>query len=399
MLVIKRDGRKASYSSRYIVDAILMAAARADTTMPDLGHVLTNIEKKLEGKQEIHVAEIQDIVENALMNSKYKAVAKEYISYRTSRDIARESGSKLLQDIESFIDRSSDEFMKENANKDTGVVSTHRDLLAGILSKHMAITQLVPKDVAEAHTRGVIHQHDLDYYLSSLTNCSNVNYVDMLENGFKIGDAQISKPKSIGVATTILTQIAQAVASGQYGGQTHAHIDTGLAQYVKASHSKLLREAEELVMDINEGFRGWGTDQWVKEWTHKKLEKEVYDAMQSLLYQVNTLTTSNGQTPFITISIGLDTSYYGRMITEQYLKVHMEGIGENKATPVFPKVVFFLEDGVNLKEGDPNYDLKKLAVECSTKRIYPDYISVPKNREITGVNGIPVSPMGERITA
>jgi len=136
----------------------------------------------------------------------------------------------------------------------------------------------------------------------------------------------------------------------------------------------------------------------LSEYVKEKLEKEVYDAMQSLLYQINTLTTSNGQSPFITISLGLDTSYYGRMITEQYLKVHLEGIGENKATPVFPKVVFFLEDGINLKEGDANYDLKKLAIQCSTKRIYPDYISVPKNKEITGVseNAMPVTPMGCR---
>jgi len=390
MLVVKRDGRKASYSTKYITDAILMAAARTGNPIPDLGHVIANIEKKLEGKQEIHVEAIQDIVEKALMNSKYKDVAKEYISYRKERDIAREGGSKLLKDIEEFINQSSDEFLKENANKEAGVVSTHRDLLAGILSKHIAITQLLPKDVADAHLRGVIHFHDADYFLSPLSNCQNCDYEDMLEHGFKIGDAQISKPKSIGVATTILTQIAQAVSSSQYGGQSHAHIDKGLAQYVKASEEKLLREAQE-----------WVLDSFITEYVQEKLQKEVYDAMQSLLYQINTLTTSNGQSPFITISLGLDTSYYGRMITEQYLKVHLEGIGENKATPVFPKVVFFLEDGINLKEGDANYDLKKLAIQCSTKRIYPDYISVPKNKEITGVseNAMPVTPMGGRITA
>lgn len=390
MLVVKRDGRKVGFATKYITDAILMAAARTGNPIPDLGHVIANIEKKLEGKQEIHVEAIQDIVEKALMNSKYKDVAKEYISYRKERDIAREGGSKLLKDIEEFINQSSDEFLKENANKEAGVVSTHRDLLAGILSKHIAITQLLPKDVAEAHLRGVLHVHDTDYFLSPLSNCQNCDYEDMLEHGFKIGDAQISKPKSIGVATTILTQIAQAVSSSQYGGQSHAHIDKGLAQYVKASEDKLKVEA----------FK-WVDENMLSEYVKEKLEKEVYDAMQSLLYQINTLTTSNGQSPFITISLGLDTSYYGRMITEQYLKVHLEGIGENKATPVFPKVVFFLEDGINLKEGDANYDLKKLAIQCSTKRIYPDYISVPKNKEITGVSeqALPVTPMGGRITA
>lgn len=401
MLVVKRDGRKVGFATKYITDAILMAAARTASTMPDLGHVIANIEKKLEGKQEIHVEAIQDIVEKALMNSKYKDVAKEYISYRKERDIAREGGSKLLKDIEEFINQSSDEFLKENANKEAGVVSTHRDLLAGILSKHIALSQMLPKDVAEAHLRGVIHQHDLDYYLSPLGNCAGVYYEDMLEHGFKIGDAQISKPKSIGVATTILTQIAQAVSSSQYGGQSHAHIDKGLAQYVKASEDKLKKEAVDIANSLGDENSQWLNNTWIKDWVHEKLQKEVYDAMQSLLYQINTLTTSNGQSPFITISLGLDTSYYGRMITEQYLKVHLEGIGENKATPVFPKVVFFLEDGVNLKEGDANYDLKKIAIECSTKRIYPDYISVPKNKEITGVseNAMPVTPMGGRITA
>ena len=398
MLVVKRDGRKVGFATKYITDAILMAAARTGNPIPDLKHVIANIEKKLEGKQEIHVEAIQDSVEKALMNSKYKDVAKEYISYRKERDIAREGGSKLLKDIEEFIDQSSDEFLKENANKEAGVVSTHRDLLAGILSKHIAMTQLMPKDVVEAHTRGVIHAHDADYVpLSNLTNCCNVYYEDMLEHGFKIGDAQISKPKSIGVATTILTQIAQAVSSSQYGEQSHAHIDKGLAQYVKASEDKLKKEAVDIANSLGAENSQWLNNTWIKDWVHEKLQKEVYDAMQSLLYQINTLTTSNGQSPFITISLGLDTSYYGRMITEQYLKVHLEGIGENKATPVFPKVVFFLEDGVNLKEGDANYDLKKLAIQCSTKRIYPDYISVPKNKEITGVSeqSLPVTPMGE----
>lgn len=406
MLVVKRDGRKMSYSSKYITDAILMAAARTGNPIPDLGHVIANIEKKLEGLSEVSVEAIQDIVEKALMNSKYKDVAKEYISYRKERDIAREGGSKLLKDIEEFINQSSDEFLKENANKEAGVVSTHRDLLAGILSKHIAVSQQLPEEVANAHLVGVMHVHDLDYSLSPLTNCCNVNYEDMLENGFKIGDAQISKPKSIGVATTILTQIAQAVSSSQYGGQSHAHIDKGLAQYVKASEQKIWSDAEATIVSLF--GESWNTTPynhvirvWSKKWIKEKLEKEVYDAMQSLLYQINTLTTSNGQSPFITISLGLDTSYYGRMISEQYLKVHLEGIGENKATPVFPKVVFFLEDGVNLKEGDPNYDLKKLAIQCSTKRIYPDYISVPKNKEITGVSeqALPVTPMGGRITA
>lgn len=213
-------------------------------------------------------------------------------------------------------------------------------------------------------------------------NCSLVNYRDMLENGFYIGDAFIEQPKSIGVAATILTQIIQSVASGQFGGQTSAHIDSGLASYVEKSHIKLKEQAEK-----------WNLpDEWVEE----QLEKEVYDAMQTFLYQVNSLTTTNGQTPFITISFGLDTSKYGRMITKAYLQNHIKGVGKDKVTPVFPKVIFFLEEGINLKPEDVNYDLKQLAIDCATKRIYPDFISVPLNKKITGAKETAVTSMSCR---
>ena len=159
-------------------------------------------------------------------------------------------------------------------------MTSHRDLIAGIVSKHLALSRILSEDVAEAHQRGVIHQHDLDYVLSPLTNCCLVNYQDMLENGFCIGDAKIESPRSIGTAATILTQIAQAVASSQYGGQSHAHIDSGLKKYVQRSWQKIKEE------QLNYSL----PDEWAKE----KIEKEVYDAMQSLLYQINSLTTTNG---------------------------------------------------------------------------------------------------------
>ena len=209
-----------------------------------------------------------------------------------------------------------------------------------------------------------------------------VNYRDMLDNGFRIGDAEIGSPNSIGVASTVLTQIIQAVASSQYGGQTIAHMDIGLAKYVKASHQKLMLEREKYNLPHS--------------WVTEKLEKEVYDAMQAFLYQVNTLTTTNGQSPFISISIGSGTGYCERLITKKYLEVHMAGLGKDKITPVFPKVIFMLEDGVSMRPGDINYDLKKLSIECSVQRIYPDYLSVPLNREVTGSTGTAVSPMGCR---
>lgn len=381
-IVIKRDGTKQPFSETSLKQAIFAAAESAKRDIPNPKKIIEKILEKVEGRKTISVPELQHIVEHVLMGSAHKDVATAYIEYRHDRDKARESNSKLLGDIKGFLSRDKEEFTKENANKDSKAVSTHRDLLAGILSKHFATTQLLPKDVAANHKAGFIHVHDLDYLLSPLTNCCLVNYRDMLAHGFKVGDAQISTPNSIGVASTILTQIIQAVASAQYGGQTLAHIDSGLAPYVEKSYNKLLADAKQYNLP--------------QAYVDAKIEKEVYDAMQAFLYQVNTLTTSNGQTPFISISLGLDTSRFGKMVTEQYLKVHNKGLGKESTTPVFPKVIFFLQDGVNLKQGDENYNLKQAAIDCSVNRIYPDYVSVPLNRKVTGSTKEPVSPMGCR---
>ena len=230
-------------------------------------------------------------------------------------------------------------------------------------------------------------EEDASFILSNgvvTGNCCLVNYQDMLENGFHIGNAFIEKPKSIGVATTVLTQIIQAVASSQYGGQTCAHIDTGLKQYVELSYNKNVKLIRNL----------FGAE--VKINAMQLTEQDVYDAMQTLIYQVNTLMSVNGQSPFITISLGLDTSEFGRMITRNYLKIHKEGLGKDKVTPVFPKVIFFLEEGVNMNPGDPNYDLKQLAMECCAERIYPDFISVPRNKLVTKSSKGHVTSMGCR---
>lgn len=385
MYVIKRDGTKQIFDPSYIETAILAAASNVNVKMGDNAmKIALDIQAKLERKKQTDhpIATIQTLVENDLMASKYKDVARSYIEYRHRRDRIREAGSKLVLDIDGFLNYTNDDLTKENANKDAKSVNTHRDLVTGILSKHLAMTQILPPDVAQWHKDGYGHVHDLDYLISPLTNCQLVNYEDMLERGFTIGNAKIGQPNSIGVAATVLTQIIQAVASSQYGGQTSAHIDSGLKKYVEKSYNKLKKK--QLKYNL--------PDSYVDE----ELNKEVYDAMQTFMYQVSSLTTTNGQAPFVTISFGLDTSKFGRMITENYLKVHTEGLGEDHVTPVFPKVIFFLDDGVNLKEGDPNYDLKKLAIVCASKRIYPDFISVPINKRITGAKHTAVSSMGCR---
>lgn len=379
MMVKKRDGKLQEFDRDRISTAIIKAAAREIDPTPIVDKVVAHF---CDFKKPIPIHKIQDFVEHALQCSAHKDIAKSYIRYRHARDINRESTSALLKSVKGFLDQSNDELTKENANKDAKSLNTHRDLLAGIMSKHYTVTQILPEDVAKAHSDGFIHVHDTDYMLSPLTNCCLVNYRDMLENGFKIGDAEIERPKSISVAATVLTQIIQAVSSAQYGGQTLAHIDSGLAPYVELSHKKLISEAKI-----------WGH---CDEWVEYRLHREVADAMQTFLYQVNTLTTSNGQAPFISISLGLDTSKYGRLITESYLNTHMKGLGVNGVTPVFPKVIFMLKDGVTVHPGDPNYDLKRLSIECSARRIYPDYLSVHKNLEVTGSTCTPVSPMGCR---
>ena len=382
MWVIKRDGRKEDWNSKKIEYAVSCAANEVGEDIDNISSLSDKILSKFQEQEEVPVASVHTAVENMLMASRYKKTARAYIEKRSQRDREREAGGKLFQDIQGFLTQANEEFIRENANKSATIVSTHRDLLAGIVSKHLAITQILPKDVAQYHTSGRIHVHDLDYLVSPLTNCLLVNYEDMLANGFKIGDAELETPKSIGTACTVLTQIAQAVASSTYGGQTAPHIDYGLEPYVQKSYDKLKEKQSK-----------WGlSDEFVEE----AIRKEVHDAMQAMLYQIQTLTTTNGQSPFISITFGLNTTKFGRMITEEYLKVHMKGIGKDHLTPVFPKVIMFLQEGINLNPEDTNYDLFKLAVECSAKRIYPDYCSVPKNKEITGVKGLPVSSMSCR---
>lgn len=388
--VIKRDLTTEPFDARKIVEAARKAleASGADTVRAfHAAHfiadeIVSELESYAQHEEEITVPEIHTMVENTLMRYGYLDAARAYIEYRKTRDNNREAGGKLLADVNGFLDQSCDEFTKENANKPTKHVHTHRDLLAGILSKHLAVTQILPEYIAKAHTDGFIHVHDLDYIISPLTNCCLVNYPDMLEHGFTIGNATIGTPNSINVAATVLSQISAAVSGGQYGGQTYSHIDHYLVPYVEKTHNKNLSFCKK-----------HGLPESVAD---EMTEKDVYDSMQCFLYQINTLTSTNGQTPFLTISLGLDTSKFGRMITKNYLMVHKGGIGEDHITPVFPKVLFFLDEGVNMNPGDPNYDLKQLAMECAAERIYPDFVSVPLNRKVTGSTKGNVTSMGCR---
>ena len=268
----------------------------------------------------------------------------------------------------------------ENANKDATVFNTQRDLTAGAVAKTYALTRLLPPRVAEAHERGDIHFHDLDYSpYSPMTNCCLIDIDVMLRQGFRIGNANVESPRSINTATAQIAQIIANVASSQYGGCSVDRIDEVLAPYAQLNYRKHLAEATLWVEPARQ-----------EDYARIKTGKDIYDAMQSLEYEVNTLYSSNGQTPFVTLGFGLGTGRWEREVQRAILQVRLAGIGKDGYTAIFPKLVFGLRRGINLEKGDPNYDLKQLALECSVKRMYPDVLSYDKIVELTGSYKVPM---------
>ncbi|EPO0036218.1 anaerobic ribonucleoside-triphosphate reductase [Vibrio cholerae] len=373
-IVIKRDGSKAPFNRDRIQAAVESAAEHADQEIAIYAlNVALAVELKLRDYDEVHITEIQTLVENELMQGPYKALARSYIEYRHDRDVAREKQSKLTKEIEGLIQESNADLLNENANKDGKVIPTQRDLLAGIVAKHYAKTRILPRDVVQAHESGDIHYHDLDYApFFPMFNCMLIDLKGMLTHGFKMGNAEIDTPKSISTATAVTAQIIAQAASHIYGGTTINRIDEVLAPYVTASYEKHLEIAREWDIHSPEAF------------AKARTEKECYDAFQSLEYEVNTLHTANGQTPFVTFGFGLGTSWESRLIQQSILKNRIAGLGKNRKTAVFPKLVFAIKNGLNHKAEDPNYDIKQLALECASKRMYPDILNYDKVVEVTG---------------
>lgn len=373
-IVVKRDGSKASFSRDRIQAAVESAAEQVTSEIAIYAlNVALAVELQLEGQQQVHIADIQTLVENELMQGPYKGLARSYIEYRHDRDIAREKQSTLTKEIEGLIEESNADLLNENANKDGKVIPTQRDLLAGIVAKHYAKTRILPRDIVQAHEQGDIHYHDLDYApFFPMFNCMLIDLQGMLTHGFKMGNAEIDTPKSISTATAVTAQIIAQVASHIYGGTTINRIDEILAPYVTASYHKHLAIAEE-----------WHITS-PQEFAMARTEKECYDAFQSLEYEVNTLHTANGQTPFVTFGFGLGTSWEARLIQQSILKNRIAGLGKNRKTAVFPKLVFAIKQGLNHKPGDANYDIKQLALECASKRMYPDILNYDKVVEVTG---------------
>ncbi|MCQ1060902.1 anaerobic ribonucleoside-triphosphate reductase [Photobacterium sp. DNB23_23_1] len=373
-VVIKRDGCLVPFNTKRIKEAVLGAAESVEAMDATYAEsVAEQVLSQFADQKQVEIHAIQDAVENHLMNGPHKEVARAYIEYRHDRDLAREKKSHLNNEIRGLIDQSNASLLNENANKDGKVIPTQRDLLAGIVAKHYAKQHLLPRDIVSAHEEGDIHFHDLDYSpFFPMFNCMLIDLNGMLTHGFKMGNAEIDTPKSISTATAVTAQIIAQVASHIYGGTTINRIDEVLAPYVSVSYEKHLQVANEWDIPEPEAF------------AKARTEKECYDAFQSLEYEVNTLHTANGQTPFVTFGFGLGTSWESRLIQSSILKNRIAGLGKNHKTAVFPKLVFAIKDGLNHKSEDANYDIKKLALECASKRMYPDILNYDKVVEVTG---------------
>ena len=384
LFVEKRDGRRVVFDVDKIDKALHKAADKVMDVTPLVEKRLNALTERI--VTEIHsrfpkgvkIYEIQNIVEHELLESKEYALAEEYITYRTQRDFERSKATDINFSIHKLLNKDQT-VVNENANKDSDVFNTQRDLTAGIVGKSIGL-QMLPKHVANAHQKGDIHYHDLDYSpYTPMTNCCLIDFKSMLENGFKIGNAEVESPKSIQTATAQISQIIANVASSQYGGCSADRIDEILAPYAEKNYKKHLKDAEEWVLPDKREDYAW-----------KKTQKDIYDAMQSLEYEINTLFTSNGQTPFTSLGFGLGTNRFEREIQKAILNIRINGLGSEHRTAIFPKLIFTLKRGLNLEEGTPNYDIKQLALECATKRMYPDVLSYDKIVDLTGSFKVPM---------
>ena len=371
MKIIKRDGHIVDYSP----DKIEIAISKANSEVAEEDKVtetqIKNIIKYIEGlkKKRMLVEDIQDIIEMRLMALGKYALAKEYITYRYTRELVRKSNTTDLS-IKELINGESEYWNTENSNKNATVVTTQRDYLAGITSTDITRRFLLPEDVVKAHDEGIIHFHDADYFAqNALHNCDLIDLEDMLQNGTNINGVMIEKPHRFLTAMTIATQLITSVNSSQYGGCTITL--THLAPFVRSSYEGYIKKYKK---------RGLSKED-VEKYAKEDLAKEVTDGVQTFQYQINSMTTTNGQAPFLSVCMYLgETEEYKEelaMIIEEVLKQRIEGMKNEKGvyiTPAFPKLLYVLEED-NIKPKSKYYYLTKLAAKCTAKRMVPDYIS------------------------
>ena len=392
MNVIKRDGREDKFQKGKITLAIQKASDEVEKSggeaMPQIAiqTIATEVYNNFKAQDcAVSVENIQDTIESLLMQRGYYDVAKTYIRYRYERQLAR-NGNTTDGKILSIVDGVNEDVIQENSNKNPKIAATQRDYIAGEVSRDIVNRLILPKDIREAHEQGLIHFHDSDYAIQRMHNCCLINLEDMLQNGTVINGTLIEKPHSFATACNIATQVMAQVASNQYGGQSEslAH----LVPFIDVSRKKIKKQVMEEVALLNSN----ATDEQINEITEGRLKEEIKRGVQTIQYQINTLMTTNGQTPFVSIFLYLNEVRDGRekddfaMLIKEVLKQRIEGTKNEQGvwiTPAFPKILYVLEED-NVHKGDKYYYLTELAAKCTAKRMVPDYISEKKMLEYKG---------------
>ena len=373
MKIIKRSGSEVTFDISKIMDAVSkanMEVVHSERLSEEQIETISNNVESIckEMNRSLSVEEIQDLVENQIMNFRAFSVARKYITYRYKRALVRKSNSTDKQ-ILSLLECNNEEVKQENSNKNPTVNSVQRDYMAGTVSKDLTNRVLLPDDIVKAHNDGLIHFHDSDYFVQHMSNCCLVNLDDMLQNGTVISGTMIERPHSFATACTITTQIIAQVASNQYGGQSISL--SALAPFVDISRKKIRQQF------INDGLTV--SDEVIEN----RVLDEVKRGVQTIQYQIVTLMTTNGQSPFVTVFMYLNevqdkqTKHDLALIIEEVLKQRYQGVKNEVGvwiTPAFPKLIYVLEED-NIHENSPYYYLTKLAAKCTAKRLVPDYIS------------------------
>lgn len=394
MNIIKRNGTEEVFDPKKILKALNKANEAVDDKTLQLSDlemqsIALDVKNRVEHSiSTVSVEDIQDMVENGIMRYAKFDVARKYITYRYTRSLVRKSNSTDEQ-ILSLLERNNEEVKQENSNKNPIINSVQRDYMAGEVSKDLTKRVLLPSDIMEAHEQGIIHFHDADYFAQHMHNCDLVNMEDMLQNGTVISGTKIEKPHSFATACNIATQIVAQVASNQYGGQSVslAH----LAPFVDVSRKKIRAEVKNELRNI---VHIKENSEMVDEITEARLKKEIKAGIQTIQYQLVTLMTTNGQTPFVTLFMYLNELPDGQtkddlvMIIEEVLKQRLKGTQNEEGvwiTPAFPKLIYVLEED-NIHENSRYFWLTELAAKCTAKRMVPDYISEKKMKEIKNGN-------------
>lgn len=396
MKIKKRDGSLVDFNKDKIITAISKAGYVDDYTKENIAEYIERIAKETE----MTVEDIQNIVEEKLMTSMYPEVAREYVRYRYKRELIRNTKGALSEVLD-IVNLSNQDVNEENSNKNPVILSTQRDYMAGMVSKELSEKLLFPPDVMKAHKEGIIHVHDMDYAIQKMYNCALLDMEDMLQNGTVINGTMIEKPHSFATACNIATQIMAQVASNQYGGQSVsvAH----LAPFVNTSRQKIKEEVKQELDDIQAEYYEMDLDYI----TEKRLKAEITKGVQTMQYQINTLMTSNGQTPFVTLFLYLNEAKNEQekkdlaMVIEEIIRQRYQGVKNEKGAWIiaaFPKLIYVLEED-NIRKGAPYYYLTEMCAKCTAKRMQPDYLSekiMLKNKKTEDGVGHCYPPMGCR---